>query len=174
MPALKSRSSCAVLAESSRRLNKTLSVRAVIQRVSSASVVVDGQVVGAIDRGFLALVGIAADDVEDDAKVIASKIAGLRIFNDDSGAMNLALADVGGSVLAVSQFTLYGDARKGRRPSFVEAAAGLQAEPLFDRVVEVLRREGVTVATGVFGAQMQVSLVNDGPVTILLDSRKTF
>jgi D-tyrosyl-tRNA(Tyr) deacylase len=149
-------------------------MRAVIQRVSGASVEVEGKVSGAIERGFLALVGVASDDTEDDAKAIASKIAGLRIFNDETGAMNLALSDVGGSVLAVSQFTLYGDARKGRRPSFVDAAAGPHAEPLFERVVELLCREGLTVETGVFGAQMRVSLVNEGPVTILLDSRKTF
>jgi D-tyrosyl-tRNA(Tyr) deacylase len=149
-------------------------MRAVIQRVSGASVEVEGEVSGSIERGFLALVGVASDDTEDDAKAIASKIAGLRIFNDETGAMNLALSDVGGSVLAVSQFTLYGDARKGRRPSFVDAAAGPHAEPLFERVVELLCREGLTVETGVFGAQMRVSLVNEGPVTILLDSRKTF
>jgi D-aminoacyl-tRNA deacylase len=149
-------------------------VRAVVQRVSSASVDVEGKVTGLIGVGFLALVGVARDDTEADAGVMASKIAGLRIFNDDAGAMNRSLSDVGGAVLAVSQFTLYGDARKGRRPSFVDAAAGSQAEPLFNRVVELLRREGLRVETGIFGANMRVSLVNEGPVTILLDSRKTF
>lgn len=149
-------------------------MRAVVQRVSSASVDVEGKVTGLIGVGFLALVGVARDDTEADAGVMASKIAGLRIFNDDAGAMNRSLSDVGGAVLAVSQFTLYGDARKGRRPSFVDAAAGSQAEPLFNRVVELLRREGLRVETGIFGANMRVSLVNEGPVTILLDSRKTF
>lgn len=149
-------------------------MRAVIQRVSEASVDVDGNVVGAVGRGFLALIGVGRDDTEDDAAVIAGKIAGLRIFNDDAGDMNLALADVGGAVLAVSQFTLHGDARKGRRPSFIDAAPGDAAKPLFERVVTLLRREGLEVATGVFGAQMRVRLVNDGPVTILLESRKLF
>jgi D-tyrosyl-tRNA(Tyr) deacylase len=149
-------------------------MRAVIQRVSSASVEVGGTVSGTIERGLLALIGVARDDTESDAEVMASKIASLRIFNDGSGAMNLGLTDVGGAVLAVSQFTLYGDARKGRRPSFIDAAAGPEAQPLFDRVVELMRREGLSVETGIFGASMRVSLVNEGPVTILLDSRKLF
>ena len=149
-------------------------MRAVVQRVSSASVAVGGKVVGEIGRGFLALIGIARDDSESDAEVMATKIAGLRIFDDAAGDMNLALRDVGGAILAVSQFTLYGDARKGRRPSFIEAAPGDAARPLFDDVVARLRREGLPVETGEFGADMQVSLVNDGPVTILLDSRKAF
>lgn len=149
-------------------------MRAVVQRVSSASVEVDGAVVGRIGAGFVALIGVARDDADADASTIAQKIAGLRVFQDDAGAMNRSLADVGGGVLAVSQFTLYGDARHGRRPSFVDAAPGDVAAPLFDRVVALLRREGVTVETGAFGATMRVSLVNEGPVTILLDSRKTF
>ena len=149
-------------------------MRAVIQRVSEASVDVDGEVVGRIGRGFLALVGVGRDDTDDDAAAIAGKIAGLRIFNDQAGDMNLSLAEVDGAVLAVSQFTLHGDARKGRRPSFIDAAPGEAAKPLFERVVTLLRREGVEVATGVFGAQMRVSLINEGPVTILLDSRKLF
>lgn len=149
-------------------------MRAVVQRVSSASVEVDGKVSGAIERGFVALVGVAHDDRESDAETIATKIGGLRIFNDENGAMNRSLKDVGGAVLAVSQFTLYGDARKGRRPSFIEAAPGELAENLFNRVVSLLRREGHQVETGVFGATMRVRLINEGPVTILLDSRKTF
>ncbi len=149
-------------------------MRAVIQRVESASVEVEGSVCGSIDRGFLALIGVARDDTDSDADLIASKIAGLRVFNDDAGAMNLGLADVGGAVLAVSQFTLYGDARKGRRPSFIDAAEGKDAKVLFDRVVELLRRGGLKVETGIFGAQMRVHLMNEGPVTILLDSRKLF
>lgn len=145
-----------------------------VQRVSSASVEVDGALVGSIERGFLALIGVARDDTEEDAATIASKIAGLRIFKDAAGAMNLSLSDVGGAVLAVSQFTLHGDVRKGRRPSFVDAAPGETAQPLFDRVVALMRREGVKVEIGTFGAQMRVSLINEGPVTILLDSKKQF
>jgi D-tyrosyl-tRNA(Tyr) deacylase len=149
-------------------------MRAVVQRVSSASVEVDGKVCGAIGHGFLALVGVARDDAEVDAQAIAGKIASLRVFNDEAGAMNLALKDVGGAVLAVSQFTLYGDVRKGRRPSFIDAAEGKAAKVLFERVVELIRREGLIVETGIFGADMHVTLVNEGPVTILLDSRKAF
>lgn len=149
-------------------------MRAVIQRVTSARVDVDEKTVAEIGRGFLVLVGIASDDTEADAAYIASKVAGLRIFNDAAGAMNVSLAEVSGGVLAVSQFTLHGDARKGRRPSFIDSAPSEVAEPLFDRVVTLLRREGLAVQTGVFGARMSVALVNEGPVTILLDSRKTF
>lgn len=149
-------------------------MRAVVQRVSRASVETGGSVVGQIGLGFLALVGVARDDTDDDAKMMAQKIAGLRVFNDPDGAMNLALGDVGGSVLAISQFTLYGDARKGRRPSFIDAAPGEAAAPLFDRFVDLLRREGIVVQTGVFGASMRVELENVGPVTILIDSRRAF
>ena len=149
-------------------------MRAVVQRVTSASVAVDGKVVAQIGRGFLLLVGIARDDTEDDAAYVAAKVAGLRVFNYDAGAMNLSLADVEGAVLAVSQFTLYGDARKGRRPSFIDAAPGDSAQPLFERMVSLMLREGVEVSTGVFGARMLVELVNEGPVTILIDSRKAF
>lgn len=149
-------------------------MRAVVQRVSRASVEVNGQVIAEIGVGFLALIGVGRDDMDSDCALIANKIAGLRIFNDAAGDMNLSLADVGGEVLAVSQFTLHGDARKGRRPSFIDAAPGDVAAPLFDRVVTLLRREGITVATGEFGAQMRVTLVNEGPVTVLLDSRKLF
>ena len=145
-----------------------------MQRVSSARVEVAGKTVGSIGKGLLALVGVARDDVDDDARITAAKISGLRVFNDDDGAMNRSLLDTGGSILAVSQFTLYGDVRKGRRPSFVDAAPGESAQPLFDRVVELLRRDGIAVETGIFGASMQVELTNDGPVTILIDSRKTF
>jgi len=149
-------------------------VRAVVQRVTAASVRVGDRIVGEIGAGLLALVGVARDDEARDAEIIASKIAGLRLFDDGNGVMNLALADVGGAVLAVSQFTLYGDARKGRRPSFIAAAAGEQARPLFDQVVQRLRAAGVHTQTGEFGAEMHVTLTNDGPVTVLLDSRKTF
>ena len=145
-------------------------MRAVVQRVSQASVTVDNQVVSAIGRGFLVLLGITHDDGEVEAAWLVRKIAGLRIFEDEEGKFNRAPADVDGAVLVVSQFTLYGDARKGRRPSFTEAARPEQAEPLCDRFVELLRAKGIAVETGVFGAMMAVSLVNDGPVTLLLDT----
>ena len=145
-------------------------MRAVVQRVSEASVTVDGQVVGAIGRGFLVLLGVTHTDGEAEALWLARKIAGLRIFEDEAGKFNLALAEVRGAALVVSQFTLYGDARKGRRPSFTDAARPEHAEPLCQRVVELLRAEGVPVETGVFGAMMAVQLVNDGPVTLWLDS----
>jgi len=144
-------------------------MRVVIQRVSEASVTVENEAVAAIGIGYLVLVGVTHDDTPAQAEWLARKVAGIRLFEDDQGLTNLALADVGGEVLAVSQFTLYADARKGRRPSFVHAARPEMAEPLFDRFVAALRREGVRVQTGVFGAHMRVALVNDGPVTILLE-----
>jgi D-tyrosyl-tRNA(Tyr) deacylase len=146
----------------------------VVQRVTRASVAVAGETVGAIERGFLALVGVGTDDGESDADALAQKIAGLRVFDDANGAMNLALADVGGAVLVVSQFTLLGDVRKGRRPSFIAAARGEHAEALYERVAAQLRAAGMTVATGSFGADMAVELVNDGPVTILIDTKRAF
>jgi D-tyrosyl-tRNA(Tyr) deacylase len=149
-------------------------MRAVIQRVTRASVAVDGRIAGAIERGFLALVGVAVDDADADADALAQKIAGLRVFDDEDGAMNFALADVGGAVLVVSQFTLLGDVRKGRRPSFIAAARGELAERLYERVAAGLRNAGLHVETGIFGADMAVQLVNDGPVTILLDTKRTF
>jgi D-tyrosyl-tRNA(Tyr) deacylase len=147
-------------------------VRAVVQRATRASVSVEGNEIGAIGRGFVVLIGVAAEDVERDADVLAHKIAGLRIFDDAAGVMNLDLAAVGGAVLAVSQFTLLADVRKGRRPSFVAAARGEQAETLYERVVSGLRAAGVPVETGRFGAEMAVELVNDGPVTILIDTHE--
>lgn len=149
-------------------------MRAVIQRVGEASVEVGGEIVGQIDRGFLALVGVRVDDGASDAEYIAAKIAGLRIFEDEAGKMNLSLAEVGGAALIVSQFTLYGDARKGRRPSFTEAAGGEQAEALYEAVCAAVAAAGIPVQRGVFGAEMKVRLVNDGPVTLLLDSRRAF
>ena len=149
-------------------------MRAVVQRVTRASVSVDGAITGAIERGFLMLVGVAVGDDERDAAALAQKVAGLRIFDDANGAMNLALADVGGAVLVVSQFTLLGDVRKGRRPSFIEAARGEPAERLYEAVAAALRETGLRVETGVFGAEMAVELVNDGPVTILLDTKRAF
>ena len=149
-------------------------MRAVLQRVSSASVVVNGQPVGAIGHGLLVLLGVERGDGPADRDYIVSKSCELRIFPDADGRMNRSVADVAGSVLVVSQFTLSGDARKGRRPSFDDAAASAEARLLYEDVVRAIRATGLTVATGVFQAMMQVSLVNDGPVTILLDSRKRF
>lgn len=149
-------------------------MRAVVQRVSSASVTVEGQVVGQIERGFLVLLGVGTDDVDADAVALAEKIAGLRVFEDDAGKMNLALNDVAGQMLVVSQFTLFGDCRKGRRPSFVEAARPEKAELLYETFVAEVRGQGLHVETGRFQTHMDVSLVNDGPVTLLLDSRKAF
>ena len=143
-----------------------------MQRAGAARVEVSGRVVGAIDSGLVVLVGVTHDDGERDARWIAAKVAELRIFPDDDGRMNRSLLEAGGSALVVSQFTLYGDARKGRRPSFVRAAQGDDARALYERVVEELDARGVEVATGEFGAMMDVTLVNRGPVTILLDSRK--
>ena len=149
-------------------------MRAVIQRVSEASVRVDQAVSGRIQRGFLVLAGVADDDEEKDALWIAEKIAGLRVFEDSDEKMNLSLADVQGAVLLVSQFTLFGDCRKGRRPSFVEAARPEKARALYEKLAENLRQLGLVVETGVFQAHMEVRLLNDGPVTLLLDSRKLF
>ncbi len=145
-------------------------MRAVIQRVSESRVEVDGQVVGQIGRGLLVLVGVTHDDTEKEARWLARKVAGLRIFEDDAGKMNRSVKDVGGSVLVVSQFTLYGDARKGRRPSFVKAARPEHAEPLIQRFCAYLEEEGVPVSTGRFRAMMHVCLCNEGPVTIIVDT----
>jgi D-tyrosyl-tRNA(Tyr) deacylase len=149
-------------------------VRAVVQRVSRAEVRVGGEVVGRIARGLMVLVGVGVDDDARDARELAGKLAGLRIFEDSAGQMNVDLARVGGAVLLISQFTLHGDARRGRRPSFIAAARPEQAEPLFERVAAELRNAGIPVETGRFGARMAVELVNDGPVTILLDTKRTF
>jgi D-tyrosyl-tRNA(Tyr) deacylase len=145
-------------------------LRAVIQRVSRAAVRVAGVPVGAIGRGFLVLLGVTHADGRAEAEWLARKVAELRIFEDDAGKMNLGLTDVGGAVLVVSQFTLYGDARKGRRPSFTDAARPEQAEPLVDYFAARLREEGLRVETGAFGAMMEVELINDGPVTLWLDT----
>lgn len=144
-------------------------MRAVVQRVSRASVTVDGEQVGAIGPGLCVLVGVTHDDDEDAAARLADKLWGLRVFPDDQGVMNRPVAEVGGAVLVVSQFTLYGDTRKGRRPSYVAAARPEQAEPLVERLVDELRGRGATVATGRFRADMDVELVNDGPVTLVLE-----
>lgn len=145
-------------------------MRAVVQRVARASVEVEGAVTGRIDAGFLALVGVEAGDTPERAQALADKIAGLRVFTDAEGKFNLDLADVGGAVLVVSQFTLIADLRKGRRPSFVRAARPEEAEPLVDAVAARLAERGVPVERGRFGAHMSVELVNDGPVTIVIDS----
>lgn len=144
-------------------------MRAVVQRVSRAAVVVDGETVGAIDSGCVALVGVAHGDTSADAAALADKLLGLRIFADDDGRMNRSVVEAGGAVLVVSQFTLLGSVRKGRRPSFTDAALPAVAEPLVDEVVAAINGAGVSVATGVFGAHMSVELVNDGPVTLVLD-----
>ena len=149
-------------------------MRAVVQRVSNASVISDGILTGKIDTGLAVLLGIEHDDSIEDAEWLVDKIRQMRIFSDDQGKMNRSLLDVKGSALVVSQFTLYGDARGQRRPSFVAAAPPDQAKNLYEEFAEALRKLGVTVATGVFGAMMSVELVNEGPVTILLDSDKTF
>ena len=145
-------------------------MRAVVQRVSQASVTVDGEVVGAIDHGFLILLGITQADGENEVAYLVRKIAGLRLFEDNVGKMNLGLTDVGGAALVVSQFTLYGDVRKGRRPSFIDAARPEQAAPLYDRFCSLLAAEGIGVQRGIFQAHMAVHLVNDGPVTLWLDT----
>jgi len=149
-------------------------MRLVVQRVSRASVAVDQNITGKIDRGLMVLVGVGVDDEERDAEIAAEKIANLRIFPDDEGLMNRSVLDVGGGVLLVSQFTLHGDARKGRRPSFISAAREDVAKPLYERVGSLLDHMGLPVGYGVFGAHMDVELVNDGPVTILIDTKKTF
>lgn len=149
-------------------------MRAVVQRVSSASVCVEGEVIGQIETGFLVLLGITTDDTQEDVVYLAGKICGLRVFEDADGKMNCSIQEAGGSLLVVSQFTLYGDCRKGRRPSFIEAARPEVAEPLYRSFLAELRGAGIAVETGRFQAQMAVSLVNDGPITLLLDSRKVF
>ena len=144
-------------------------MRVILQRVSSASVSIEGATVGAIERGFVLLVGFTHDDGADDVEWMASRVVGLRLFGDDEGKMNRSLEDVGGALLVISQFTVYGDARKGRRPSFIAAARPEMAIPLYERFIATLRATGTHVETGEFGADMQVSLVNDGPVTLVLD-----
>ena len=149
-------------------------MRAVIQRVSCASVSIEGKTVSSISKGLLVLLGVGENDDNSDAVYLAEKTVGLRIFEDDEGKMNLSVSDINGGILVISQFTLYGDCRKGRRPSFIDAARPEKAIPLYEAYVSALANTGLKVGTGVFQAEMKVELINDGPVTILLDSKKSF
>ena len=149
-------------------------MRAVLTRVKSASVTIEGRVAGQIGQGFLILLGVTHEDTEAQAIKLADKLTGLRIFEDENGKMNQGLESVDGQILVVSQFTLYGNCRKGRRPDFLAAARPEVAIPLYEKFVQLIRDKGIHVETGVFGADMQVSLVNDGPVTMLMDSTKLF
>ncbi|CAG7655190.1 D-aminoacyl-tRNA deacylase [Paenibacillus allorhizosphaerae] len=147
-------------------------MRVVIQRSKAAQVTVEGETVGRIDHGLVLLVGVSHEDTEQDAKYVAEKVAGLRIFEDEDGKMNRSVLETGGQVLSISQFTLYGDCRKGKRPNFMAAARPEHAEPLYDRFNGMLRELGLQVETGRFGAMMDVSLVNDGPVTLIVESKQ--
>ena len=147
-------------------------MRCVVQRVLNSSVTVNNENVGAIGPGLMVLIGVSTDDTDADLKYMTDKVPNLRIFDDENGVMNRSVLDVGGSILAVSQFTLYGDARGGRRPSYIRAARPEEANAFYQRLVEAWRAKGLHVETGIFRADMQVSLTNDGPVTILLDSEK--
>jgi D-tyrosyl-tRNA(Tyr) deacylase len=146
-------------------------MRAVIQRCKQADVKVNGTVIGRIGQGLMLLVGVTHEDTEQDAKYLAEKITGLRIFEDGDGKMNLSILDIGGQILSVSQFTLYGDCRKGKRPNFMAAAKPAQAAPLYERFNDLLRSQGLHVETGAFGEMMDVSLTNWGPVTLVIDSK---
>ncbi len=149
-------------------------MRAVVQRVSRAKVTVDGEVTGEISRGFVVLLGVAEGDTQDDVIYMVQKVVGLRVFEDSEGKMNLGLLEIGGQMLVVSQFTLLGDCRKGRRPSFIAAARPEIADALYRSFVAEVQGQGITVGTGRFQTHMDVELVNDGPVTLLIDSRKDF
>lgn len=149
-------------------------MRAVVQRVDKAKVTVDGEIVGEISRGLMVLVGVVEGDTEKDVQYLADKVTGLRIFEDEAEKMNLSVKDIGGEILSVSQFTLYGDCRKGKRPSFDKAAKPETAIVLYEKFNELCRQQNIKVETGVFGAHMLVELANNGPVTILLDSSKMF
>ena len=149
-------------------------MRAVVQRVTYSSVKVDGEIVGEINKGFNVMLGISKEDTEEDMKNIKDKIINLRVFNDENDKMNLSLLDVKGELLLISQFTLYGDARKGRRPNFMNALGGDEARKLYEKFIEMMKDTGLKVQTGIFGADMKVDIKNDGPVTILLDSSRNF
>ncbi|MBP3914691.1 MULTISPECIES: D-aminoacyl-tRNA deacylase [unclassified Clostridium] len=149
-------------------------MRAVVQRVTYSSVEVDGEIVGEINKGFNVLLGISKEDTEEDMKYIKDKIINLRVFSDENDKMNLSLLDIKGELLLISQFTLYGDARKGRRPNFMNALGGEEAKKFYDKFIEMMKETGLKVQTGIFGADMKVDIKNDGPVTILLDSSRNF
>ena len=149
-------------------------MRAVVQRVTYSSVEVDGVIVGEINKGFNVLLGISKEDTEEDMKYIKDKIINLRVFSDENDKMNLSLLDIKGELLLISQFTLYGDARKGRRPNFMNALGGEEAKKFYDKFIEMMKETGLKVQTGIFGADMKVDIKNDGPVTILLDSSRNF
>ena len=149
-------------------------MKAVVQRVTYSSVEVNGEIVGEINKGFNVLLGISKEDTEEDMKYIKDKIINLRVFSDENDKMNLSLLDIQGEVLLISQFTLYGDARKGRRPNFMNALGGEEAKKFYDKFIEMMKETGLKVQTGIFGADMKVDIKNDGPVTMLLDSSRNF
>lgn len=149
-------------------------MRAILQRVLNASVKVDGQTIGEIGKGLLVFLGVGEGDTENDLKYIADKCIGLRIFSDEEDKMNLSLTDVGGQMLVISQFTLYGDCRKGRRPSFSASMEPVKAKEMYERFIEYIKEAGIKTEHGKFGADMKVELINDGPVTLMLDSTKSF
>ena len=149
-------------------------MRAVVLSVTYSSVEVNGEIVGEINKGFNVLLGISKEDTEEDMKYIKDKISNLRVFSDENDKMNLSLLDIQGEVLLISQFTLYGDARKGRRPNFMNALGGEEAKKFYDKFIEMMKETGLKVQTGIFGADMKVDIKNDGPVTILLDSSRNF
>ena len=149
-------------------------MRAVVQRVTYSSVEVDGEIVGEINKGFNVLLGISKEDTEEDMKYIKDKIINLRVISDENDKVNLSLLDIKGELLLISQFTLYGDARKGRRPNFMNALGGEEAKKFYDKFIEMMKETGLKVQTGIFGADMKVDIKNDGPVTILLDSSRNF
>ena len=149
-------------------------MRAVVQRVTYSNVKVDGSIVGEINKGFNVLIGISKEDTEEDMKYIKDKLINLRVFEDENDKMNLSLLDIQGEVLLISQFTLYGDARKGRRPNFMNALGGEEAKKFYDKFIDMMKETGLKVQTGIFGADMKVDIKNDGPVTILLDSSRNF
>ena len=149
-------------------------MRCVLQRVSRASVAVDGEITGKIGKGLLVLLGVCDDDTDEDLNYMADKVSGLRIFEDENEKMNLSVSDIGGEILVVSQFTLFGDCRKGKRPSFTAAGRPDYANEMYEKFMEILEDKGFNVQHGIFGADMKVDLLNDGPVTMLLDSKKLF
>lgn len=149
-------------------------MRVIVQKVLSSRVTVDNELIGSIDKGFNLLIGFCKEDTLEDLKYMSDKILNLRVFEDEDDKLNLSLLDVNGDILAISQFTLYGDCRKGRRPNFMNAMGGEEANKLYEEFVDILKKSGLKVETGKFGAHMKVDIVNDGPVTIMIDSKKQF